>query len=356
MTRRLLRPAGWLALVAVLVVVPLVNSPYQVERFTSSIVLAVAVLGLVVLTGWSGQISLGHGALFGVGAYTSALLVAKAGWPHLMTMLVAALAGFVCGAIAGLPALRVSGVYLALVSLTMATVFPTVIQHFASVTGGTQGMAVPAFEPPVDGLAPDQWGYYLALAVAVPLFLLVSNLGRSRIGAALRAARDSEPAAVAIGVPVARYKIVAFAVSGALTATAGSLFVLVQPFPYLDSRSFTIALSISLLTGLVVGGARSVVGAALAGLFLDRVPALVEDGLHLDGSATNVFYGGLLILLMFVLPTGIVGAFSARRGRIPRPPRLPHPAEPDRGTRSPEGQPCTLEEQRRGPERVLPSR
>jgi branched-chain amino acid transport system permease protein len=121
---------------------------------------------------------------------------------------------------------------------------------------------------------------------------------------------------MAMGVPVARYKILAFAVSGALTGTAGALSVMVQPYPYVDSRSFTIALSIALVTGLVVGGARSVAGAALAGLFLDRVPSLVEDVAHLDGSATNVFYGGLLILMMFVLPGGIAGGVAVLRRRL----------------------------------------
>jgi branched-chain amino acid transport system permease protein len=325
--RRLTRAGVAVALGAVLLVLPLVNSPYQVERFSRSIVLALAVLGLVVLTGWSGQISLGHGALFGIGAYTSALLVVDAGWPQPVTVLVAAAAGLLCGAVAGLPALRVSGIYLALVSLTMATVFPTAIQHFASVTGGTQGLSVPAFTSWFPSLAPDQWGYYVALAIAAPLFLLVHNLGRSRVGRALRAARDNEIAATAMGVPVARYKIVAFAVSGGLTAVAGSLFILIQPFPYLDSRSFTIALSISLVTGLVVGGARSVAGAALAGLFLDRAPSLVEGVAHLDGSATNVFYGGLLVLLMFVLPGGIAGVLPALRGRRRRRPLPSQPAD-----------------------------
>jgi branched-chain amino acid transport system permease protein len=289
---------------------PLVLAAYQVERLASMITIAIAVLGLVILTGWTGQISLGNGAFFGVGAYTSAILVAKYGWPHLVTLVIAAVIGLACGALAGLPALRVTGVYLALVSLALATVFPSLVQHFASVTGGTQGMSVPSFTPWFGGISPERWGYYVALVVAVPLFLLVYDLGRGRIGRGFRALRDSEPAATAMGVPVAAYKVGAFALSGALAAVAGSLSVLIQPFPYLDPRSFTIALSISLVTGLVVGGAGSVVGAVIAAIFLDRAPDLVTGVAHLNGNATDVVYGCLLVALMFVMPTGAVGIAS----------------------------------------------
>ena len=157
--RRHLPAAATTALLAVLVALPLVLQPYQVERLAKTLVLAVAVLGLVVLTGWSGQISLGHGALYGLGAYTTAVLVVREGWPHLATTAVAALLGLAVGAVAGLPALRVAGIYLALVSLALATVFPPLLQQFTSLTGGTQGMSVPPFRPWTSALAPDQWGY-----------------------------------------------------------------------------------------------------------------------------------------------------------------------------------------------------
>lgn len=318
MTRSLARvgvPTALLVLAIGLVGLPLVTAPYEVERLTTAVVLSLAVLGLVVLTGWSGQISLGHSAFVGVGAYTTAILVADHGWPHLATMAVAAALGLVSGAVAGLPALRVKGIYLALVSLALATVFPTLVQHFASVTGGTQGKAVPAFRPWFDGVAQDQWGYYVALAVAAPAFLLVRNLGRSRIGRALRATRDNETAAEAMGVHVAAHKLVAFAVSGALAATAGSLLVLVAPYPYVDARSFTIVLSIGLVTGLVVGGAGSVAGAAVGALFLERAPSVVTDVGHLDGSVTNLCYGALLVLLMRVMPGGAAGLALSLRAR-----------------------------------------
>jgi branched-chain amino acid transport system permease protein len=310
MNRHLLAPGAVIALIAALVVLPLGLAPFEVERLASTIALAVAVLGLVVLTGWSGQISLGHGAFFGVGAYTTAILVARYGWPHLATLALAGVIGLAFGALAGLPALRVTGVYLALVSLALATVFPSFIQHFASVTGGTQGMSVPSFTPWFSGISPERWGYYVALVVAVVAFVLIHDLGLSRVGRALRALRDSEPAAKAMGIPVAGYKVGAFAVSGSLAALGGSLSVMVQPYPYVDPRSYTIVLSIALVTGLVVGGAGSVIGAAIGAVFLDRVPTFFTNVTHLDASATNVFYGGLLILLMFVMPGGAAGLVS----------------------------------------------
>ncbi len=316
--RRGLRSLPTVALVALLAVLPLLLPAFQVERLSATIATAIAVLGLVVLTGWSGQISLGNGAFFGIGAYTTAILVAHQGWPHLATLALAGVIGLLCGALAGLPALRVTGIYLALVSLALATSFPPLVQHFQSLTGGTQGMAVPAFTPWFSGISQERWGYYVALVIAVPLFLLARDFGQSRCGRALRALRDSEPAAKAMGIAVARYKVAAFAISGGLAGVAGSLSVLVQPFPYIDPRSYLIVLSIGLLTGLVVGGAGSVIGAALGALFLDRVPTLVTDSAHLSGSATNLFYGGLLILLMFVMPGGVVGLVSAGWRRLPR--------------------------------------
>ncbi len=140
--------------------------------------------------------------------------------------------------------------------------------------------------------------------------------------------RDSEPAAKAMGVPTAHYKVGGYALAGSLAAVGGSLSVLVQPYPYVDPRTYAIALSIALVTGLVVGGSTSVVGAVLAALFLDRAPGFVTDVAHLDGAATNVFYGGLLILLMFVMPGGIVGLAAALRKKTTRRRRVADKADP----------------------------
>ena len=315
-------PVAKLAVLAVvgaaLLYLPYYYEAVEVERFTKTIVFAMAILGLTLLTGFSGQISLGHGAFFGIGAYATAILVADHGWPHLLTVVAAAVVCFVAGVVAGLPALRIRGLYLALTTLALATVFPTLIQRFKSVTGGTQGKSVPVYESPFDGLAHDQWAYYLALAFAVAAFLLVRNLVSSRVGRALIAVRDNEVAAEVVGVDIARYKIVTFGLSAMIAGVAGSLSILVQPFPYIDARSFTIALSIQFLVGMVIGGAASIVGPVIGAIFIERAPTFITDTLGFDASLTNVVYGVALILLMFVAPGGVVGLYHRVRAFVER--------------------------------------
>ena len=309
-----------LAVVAavVLLSIPQYYGEVEVERFTRIIVFAMAILSLNLLTGFNGQISLGHGAFFGVGAYTTAILVADHGWPHLATVVAAAVVCFAVGVLAGVPALRIRGLYLALTTLALATVFPTFIQKFESVTGGTQGQAVPVFESPFSGLAHDQWAYYLALAFAVVIFVLVRNLVRSRVGRSLIAVRDNEVAAEVVGVNLAATKIITFGISAMIAGIAGAIFILVQPFPYIDARTFTIALSLQFLVGMVVGGAASIVGPVIGAVIIERAPDFITDTMGFDESLTNVVYGVGLILLMFVAPGGIVGLYHRLRAVVLR--------------------------------------
>ena len=308
---------GLLAAVALLYI-PQYYGEVEVERFTRIVVLSMAILSLNLLTGFNGQISLGHGAFFGVGAYTTAILVADHGWPHLATVVVAAILSFGVGVLAGVPALRIRGLYLALTTLALATIFPTLIQKFESVTGGTQGKAVDTFESPFDDLAHDQWAYYLALAFAVVTFLLVRNLVRSRVGRSLIAVRDNEVAAEVVGVNLAATKIITFGISAMIAGIAGSIFILVQPFPYIDARTFTIALSLQFLVGMVVGGAASILGPIIGAVVIERAPDFITDTMGFDESLTNVVYGVGLILLMFVAPGGIVGLYHRLRATVLR--------------------------------------
>jgi len=308
----------WCALLAVALYIPQYYEKFEVNRFTTTIVYAIAILSLNLLTGFNGQISLGHGAFYGVGAYTTAILVADHGWPHLATVVAAAVVCFVVGVLAGIPALRIRGLYLALTTLALATVFPTLIQRFDWLTGGTQGKSVPPFESPTDSLAPDQWAFYLALTFAVVIFLLVRNLVRSRVGRALIAVRDNEVAAEVVGVNLAAYKIVTFGVSAMIAGIAGSLSVLVLEFPFIDARRFTIALSISFLVGMVIGGAASIAGPIIGALFIERAPSVITEDLGIDAAWTNIVYGVLLILLMFLMPGGVVGLYYRLRGFVLR--------------------------------------
>jgi branched-chain amino acid transport system permease protein len=296
------------------VLLPLFLAPTDNDRVTRLMVLAIAIVSLNLLAGFSGQISVGHGAFAGLGAYTTAILAADHGWPHLLTLVAAAVLCLVAGLVFGLPALRIRGVYLALVTLSLAVVFPTVIEKFSSITGGSAGKSVPPFESPFAGLEQDQWSYYLALVFTVVIFALVYNMVRSRVGRALIGVRDNEIAAQVVGMNVGRYKVMTFGVSAMFAGIAGSLMYLTVAFPFVDARSFTLTFSIYLLVASVVGGTVSLAGAFIGALFIEEVPDLITNDLGFEPELTPVLFGAVLILLMFVAPGGAVGLFE--RGRL----------------------------------------
>src|SRR4051794_11470846 len=172
---------------------PFFFGPYRVSQFTLVVIYAIAVLGLNLLVGYSGQISLGHGAFFALGSYVSAVLAAKASVPYLLTLPIAAVACYAAGLLVGLPALRLRGLYLALVTLGLAIATPQIIKRLESVTGGTQGLTVPRAEAPAwTGLADDQFLYFVTLAIALALFLLAAGMVRGRVGRALTAIHENE--------------------------------------------------------------------------------------------------------------------------------------------------------------------
>ena len=239
----------------------------------------------------------------------------------------AAVVCFVVGVVIGLPALRIKGLYLALVTLAVATLFPLVIEQFPGLTGGSNGLAItsprlyrgvvrdkPIVFEPAFGLAGDQWKYYLFLAATVVCFLLARNLVHSRMGRSLVAIRDNETAAEVSGVPVATVKILTFGISSALAGVGGAIFALNNA--RVNPSSFTIVVSIYLLVAVVTGGAASIVGpaigAVLFGVFTDVVspslPARYQP-------ATPVILGVLLIVLMLTAPGGIVGIAQSLRTR-----------------------------------------
>jgi branched-chain amino acid transport system permease protein len=320
-----------LAVVAVLAVaVPFLFGPYPVGQFTLVLCFAVAVLGLNVLVGYSGQISLGHGAFFALGAYTAAILIEKEGFPHLATLPIAAVLGFVAGFLFGVPALRIRGAYLALVTLGLAVATPPVIKRLDSLTEGSQGINVLQPEAPGGlGLETDQWAYLLTLAITVPLFLLVANLLRGRIGRALTAIRDREIVATSLGVNLARFKALAFAVSASYAAIGGVLYVFAVG--YVSPESFTLVLSISFLAAVVVGGLATVTGAVLGAAFIVLVPEYAGD---VDEALAGVIYGAVIIAVMYLEPGGAMGVVRRVKGWVARKPGetktqgpLPVPAE-----------------------------
>jgi branched-chain amino acid transport system permease protein len=306
---------GALAVAAALAVaVPFAFGPYPVGQFTLVLAYAVAVLGLNVLVGYSGQISLGHGAFFALGAYTAAIMIGKEGLPHLLALPAAALLGFVAGLLFGLPALRVRGAYLALLTLGLAVATPPLIKRFDTLTDGSQGTNVLQPEAPAAlGLEPDQWAYFLALAVALPMFLLVANLLRGRVGRALTAIRDREIVATSLGVDVARFKTLAFALSASYAAVGGVLYV--YSVGYVSPESFPLVTSISFLAAVVVGGLGTVPGAVLGAAFIVLVPEYAGD---VDDALAGVIYGAVIIALMYLEPGGAMGVVRRVVGWIER--------------------------------------
>ncbi|MEW9549833.1 branched-chain amino acid ABC transporter permease [Nonomuraea sp. NPDC050783] len=307
--RRWAAPA---VLLAAAVYAPFQLVPFHVFQLTMVLVYAVALLGLNLLVGHAGQISLGHGAFFAVGAYAAAILLHEWAVPYPVTLPVAAAVAFVLGLAFGVPAVRLRGLYLALVTLAMAVFLVPLLKRFEHVTGGSMGLTLPKPRPPAwSGLAEDQWLYFLALAVAVASFALVGSLLRSRVGRALHALRDDEGAAEVMGVRLSSYKTLAFAWSAMLAGAAGCVYTWVIGFVSPDS--FTVNLSITLLAGLVVGGLGSTAGPVLGALFVMFVPGIAQD---LNEAAPGVIFGLLIIAVMYVAPTGLAGLAARLTGRL----------------------------------------
>jgi branched-chain amino acid transport system substrate-binding protein len=294
----------WLVLIALAVAVPFFVSPFRNGELTLAMSYAVAILGLNVLVGYSGQISLGHGAFFAIGAYTAAILIDKHGWPDLLTVPVAGLLAGLAGFLVGLPALRVRGLYLALLTLGLAVAAPPVIKRAAGLTGGSQGLNIAGPKPPafLDSLASDQFIYLLTLAIVIPLFIVIANLMRTRVGRALIAIRDNEIVAKSMGVNIAAYKTGAFALSAAYAGIGGALYVFTVGF--VSPESFTLTLSISFLAAVVVGGLATVIGPVFGALFIVLVPEYAAD---VSDALAGVIYGAVLIVVMYVERGGIAG-------------------------------------------------
>jgi branched-chain amino acid transport system permease protein len=298
-----LRYAGYAALLAVAVAIPFFFGPYRVSQFTLVLIYAIAVLGLNLLVGYSGQISLGHGAFFCLGAYTGAILLDRTSIPHLLTLPAAGIVCFAAGLALGLPALRLRGLYLALVTLALAIATPVLIKKFDGLTGGSQGLTVPQPKPASwSGLADDQSLYFISLIVALPLFWFASGLVRRGTGRALIAMRDDETSARTMGVNLATFKTRAFGLSAAYAGIAGALFTFANGF--VAPESFTLTVSFAFLAAIVVGGLATVAGAVFGALFIVFVPVWSSD---VDEALSGVIYGATLIACMYVFRGGIMG-------------------------------------------------
>jgi branched-chain amino acid transport system permease protein len=314
---------GIVALIAIAVALPFALSKYHVFELTMVMIYAIAVLGLNILTGYNGQISLGHGGFFAVGAYTAAILMHRYGVPYWLTLPPAALIGFALGVLFGLPALRFEGPYLALVTLAMALATPQLLKYFDTWTGGQQGINLAKPMPPAGlGLDRDRWLYFVALVVLLIAIRIAANILHGRTGRAFVAIRDHPIAAAAMGIDTAKYKTLAFGTSTSFTAVAGALSAIVVG--YVSPEGYSLFLSISFLVGSAVGGIATIGGAIVGGFFIQFVPNLAND---ISDAAPWAIYGLAMLLFMYTMPRGVVGTlepliarFSASRLRSAPPP------------------------------------
>jgi branched-chain amino acid transport system permease protein len=316
------RAVGLAALVVVALLLPFLLSGFRLFQFTQVWIYAMVLLGLNLLTGYNGQISLGHGAFYALGAYTTAIMIDRWSVPYLWTIPAAGLVCFASGFLFGIPALRLEGLHLALATFALALAVPQILKYFDGWTGGSQGIVLSKPRAPAGlALTSDQWLYYLALAVLVALLVLTWNLLRGRPGRAIVAIRDNPIAARAMGIHAALYKSLTFGVSACYTGVAGALGGLAVAFVAPDS--FNVFLSITFLVGIVVGGLASVPGAIFGALFIQFVPNYAQE---ISKAAPWAIYGVFLIAFMYVMPDGVAGFLRRLAGRLGRRARPARPS------------------------------
>ena len=298
---------------------------YQIAEVACYVV---AVAGLTVLVGLSGQISIGNGAFMAIGAYAAALMTIHLGWPLEAVLVASAAIAALGGAVVGVAAARLRGPYLAGATLMLAVALPSLATKYAGVFGGDQGLSVsltvPGFLGPTFPLT--RWQAGLTCAAALITLVLLANLARSRVGRSWRAVRDDEVAAALSGLNVARLRILAFVVSAACAGLAGALLAVTTSI--VSPGAFTLTLSIALLTAAVLGGLGSLAGAVWGSLVLVLVPTYITDVAASHGLSSSAgsnipvaAYGVVLIVVMLLFPDGIQGALR----------RLFKPMTPDAG-------------------------
>lgn len=322
----LLRHLLVLVVCAVLAVVLLeATDEFGNSQLTSVAYYAMAAGGLTVLTGLNGQISLGHGALMAVGAYTTArLLQADQPLPLPLIFVIAVVVTIVVGGVVGVAAARLHGPYLAGATLALAVGLPELALYFKDALGGSQGLSVRLPESPVwfghvigylsgNFVTPTKWLAYIAAACLLIVYFLLANLSRSRIGRTWRAVRDQEVAAELAGINLGLWRVVAFVVSAACAGLAGGVMVLAVHAA--SPGAFTVVLSLSLLTAIVIGGLGSLVGALIGSAVLVYLPPYVTDFATGQGMSSSqaaqlspLVYGVVLVLVMLLAPAGLVGS------------------------------------------------
>ncbi|MGD9836536.1 MAG: branched-chain amino acid ABC transporter permease [Afipia sp.] len=291
-----------LVVFAALLITPLFVKNFIIFQMTMVLIYAIAILALNLLTGGSGQFSLGQSAFYAVGAYTAGILMEHLGVNYALTIPAAGIICFIFGFLFGFPALRLSGVYLALATFALAVAMPQILKLnvFEHWTGGVQGLVITKPDAPFGlKMSQDMWLYYFTLFISTVIYILAVNLLRSRSGRAMMAIRDNQIAASAMGVDLPLYKTLAFGVSAAFTGIAGALGAIVVQFVAPDS--FTIQLAIAIFVGMVVGGVGWLPGSLVGSAFIVFVPNVAE---HISKGLSGAVFGVFLFAVIFLLPHG----------------------------------------------------
>ncbi|SFI94728.1 branched-chain amino acid ABC transporter permease [Bradyrhizobium sp. Gha] len=297
----LLRWSRPLALL-VLVLLPLAASDFVTFQLTMLLVYAVALIALNVLTGFTGQFSLGQNAFFGIGGYSAVIVVEHFHLSYLLGIPVAGVIAAIAGILFAFPALRLKGVYLALATFALGTTIPQLLKldYIEQWTGGVQGMMIEKPMTPLGlPLSQDAYLYYLTLTIALGIYILSVNLLHSKTGRAMLAIRENETAAAAMGVDVAYYKTIAFGLSAAFTGVSGALGAIVIQFVSPDA--YTIQLAVAIFLGIVIGGVGWLPGTIVGAAFIVFVPNVAES---ISKGLSGAVFGVLILLVIFVFPRG----------------------------------------------------
>lgn len=322
---RLLRA---LAVVVVVASLPYVVASYQLNQITGALIIGAAAVGLNLLSGYGGQISLGHAAFFGIGAYTTGILTSEYGMSVPITFVIGAALCFIVGVLVGIPALRLKGMYLALVTLAVGIIFPSLIRRFESITGGSAGLFGIEYPAPDTAYFAGRagqvlWLYWVAVVVLGVSCLIVWNLMRGRIGRAVIALRDNESAAMVMGVNRTVVRTIVFGISAAIAGMAGGVFAVHTGI--LTPESFSLLFTIYLIVAMVLGGRASYWGPVFGGFVVYFLPLWTAD--WSDGPIAGVTFGVIVILMVFVFRTGLAGLISKLAAYVavvePQPPTIP---------------------------------
>ena len=314
---------AWLAVLLVaLAIFPLVAGEYLVYLGNLVGVLLIGALGLNILTGYTGQISLGHAAFMGVGAYATAIAATRLEAPFWIAVPIGGAAACAAGAVVGVPSLRIKGLYLAIATLAAQVIFEWIFTNWTGVTGGIRGLNVPPARLPGLVFDTDVRTYYLVLFVAVAHAYAAANLVRTRVGRAFVAVRDRDLSAELIGVNLFRTKILAFMVSSYYAGVAGGLFVYFAKV--VTPESFPLSLSIQFLAMIIVGGLGSIQGAVYGTIFVTLVPEglrslaqlaqrIAPDAMTFVHPMRDIVFGAMIVGFLVLEPHGL--AEIVNRGR-----------------------------------------